>query len=812
MLLYVSFKCPKLTTILKKSFLISLFIFLLSSYSCSNDKSFSNQNSENEIVVQKKQEIDNFICNSEIIKDTSVTLWLDLSIKYLKISREINYSRGEGFTLINIGLYNTFKNQYVISLDYLHKALDIAEKANDLFVKSNAQKSIGILFMYLKSNDQSLKYFNLSLHSSFLSKDTSNIIESTLGIGQIYQEMKENNKAYTQLFYALYLATVYNKTRPIEFSYKTIGIFFLNQNKLIQAKYYFSKLESIYLKNGKNLDLSSLYTIYAHINQLEDDNRSALKNNLKAKRIREKETNKELYSSSLINIGNCYLKMKKYDSAEYFLDAGLKIAKDSNNNHVMQYGYNKLCKLYLAQKNYKNALDNLSLAIISQDSLNLEKNRSDISIYEAKQTIYEGEKKIEIVNAENQAQKLRIKYNNIQILFLVSFSILLFGIVLYVHRQYIRNKRSKLALERLNRQLDSEIEERKLVELQLRKSEELHRFLTDHSMDVISRVDNNYRYVYISPSCKNTYGYTKEEMMQHGDIFFRNDVPSQLGIRATFSEMLKTQGPIKFTYQIRKKDGTMFWVESHLNPIYDEESGEFKELISVSRDISDRVRYEESLIENARQKELLMKEIHHRAKNNFAILISLLNIQKYQTNDPELFATLNELQSRIRTMVLIHEQLHRSNSLDTVSFGTYIRNLSNIISSAFRKEGILLHMDIADCQLNIETALPLGLIVNELLTNSFKYAFHGREKGIIHIRLVQVPEPEDGKIMWELIIEDDGVGLPDDFALGKEGSMGSLIIQALVDQIQGEIQISGNAGASFRIIFPGAPVNPELAI
>ena len=322
---------------------------------------------------------------------------------------------------------------------------------------------------------------------------------------------------------------------------------------------------------------------------------------------------------------------------------------------------------------------------------------------------------------------------------------IILGILYYTYRQFIRNKKSKIALQQLNKKLDNEIEERKQVEVQLRKSETLHHFLTDNSLDVISRIDNHDKYVYISPSCKNIYGYNQQEMLEMDNVYALID-PTFIKILNTgFKEMRKSKEPSKFTYRSRKKDGSSFWAENHINPIFDEDSGELKEMITVIRDISERISHEESLMESSRQKEVLMREIHHRAKNNFAILISLLSIQKFQVKNSELFDILSDMQTRIRTMVLIHEQLYRSNSVDIVSFGQYIMNLTKIISGAFKKEGIILHSEIAECFLNIETALPLGLIVNEILTNSYKYAFNGKERGNIHIKLTPFLDSTEDK-------------------------------------------------------------------
>ncbi len=389
-------------------------------------------------------------------------------------------------------------------------------------------------------------------------------------------------------------------------------------------------------------------------------------------------------------------------------------------------------------------------------------------------------------------------------MFLGILLLVILGVLYYTYRQFIRNKKSKIALQQLNEKLDIEIEERKQIEVQLRKSETLHHFLTDNSLDVIARIDNHSKYVYISPSCINIYGYNQQEMLEMENVNTLIDHSLLKAMNISFKEMLKSKEPSKFTYRSRKKDGSSFWAESHVNPIFDGKSGELIEIISVIRDVSARIAYEEALMESSRQKEVLMREIHHRAKNNFAILISLLSIQKFQAKNRELSDILSDLQTRIRTMVLIHEQLYRSNRVDIVSFGDYIMNLSKVISSAFKKEGINMHSEISECLLNIETALPLGLVVNELLTNSYKYAFIGRNTGNIHVKLAPVLNAaEDETNNWELIIEDDGVGLPKSFRLEKASSMGSQIILALVDQIHAQIHVTGKEGASFRIIFPG---------
>jgi len=370
----------------------------------------------------------------------------------------------------------------------------------------------------------------------------------------------------------------------------------------------------------------------------------------------------------------------------------------------------------------------------------------------------------------------------------------------------IKNKRSKIELKAINLHLDQEIEDRKKIEDQLRESESLHRFLTENSMDVISRTGKDLQLSYISPSCMNLYGLNPSEMLaikNQADIIHPDFYKS---LKSEFDEMIQYKEPTKFTYRTLCADGTYFWAESHVNPIFDESTGELKELISIVRDVSHRIDQEEALFESAKQKELLIREIHHRAKNNFSILISLMNFQKEKITDTELRNCLDDLQFRVRTMALVHDQLHRSKNIITLPFNEYLINLSNVISKAFQKEGIVLHTDIEECYFDIETALPLGLIVNELLTNAFKYAFINKTQGNIWVEFRPILEdetdPELEDIYWILTVKDDGVGLPVTFDLNDASTLGMQIITVLTGQLQAKLRIDRDGGTSFIILLP----------
>jgi PAS domain S-box-containing protein len=795
----------------KKSFKILVIYLLLTLFIpvkifCSTDQKkpiAKNDRNQHEIRM-----VDSLNTLAAKVADSSLKLSQEYAKKALNLAKSIHYLKGEGEASILNSHYYLYYLQFSKSLEFCFSALQIANQSNDITLKTTALKKICLNFVKLKRADKAKSYFQKSFNLAINNKDTNGIIDLLVYLGQIYELEGNSKKSTLALYHALWYSNLKKNPRTIASVYKHIGNNFLSQMDLDNAEYYYRKSIDLNHKIKIPYDIGTLYSLIAHIYFLEKKLTESLRYNKIALDIRQRIHQEDLVASSFLNIGYSYMLMNKSDSSMIYFREGLDLANKLNIDVLQVQGNKYFYDWYLQRRDWKNALDYYRSYSDAKDSLNFAQKREETAIFEANQFISENEKKSALLEAENKVQKTSIRYNRIQIFFLGSLLLIILGVLYYTYRQFMRNKKSKIALQQLNDKLDIEIEERKQIEVQLRKSETLHHFLTDNSLDVIARIDDHYKYVYISPSCTNIYGYNQQEMIEMENIYSLIDPGLLKTMNISFKEMLKSKEPLKFTYRSGKKDGSSFWAESHINPIFDEESGELKEMITVIRDISERIAHEEALLESSRQKDLLMREIHHRAKNNFAILISLLSIQKFQVQNRELFDILTDLQTRIRTMVLIHEQLYRNNSVDMVSFGPYIMNLSKIIASAFKKEGIILHSEIAECSLNIETALPLGLIVNELLTNSFKYAFNGKDKGNIHIKLTPfLNAAEDETQKWELIIEDDGVGLPESFNIKKASSMGSQIIQTLVDQIHARIHVSGNEGASFRIIFPGAESN-----
>ena len=207
---------------------------------------------------------------------------------------------------------------------------------------------------------------------------------------------------------------------------------------------------------------------------------------------------------------------------------------------------------------------------------------------------------------------------------------------------------------------------------------------------------------------------------------------------------------------------------------------------------------QDNLRASLKEKELLLKEIHHRVKNNLQVVSSLLYLQAKYLKDKEAMSMFIESQNRIRSMSLVHEKLYRSKNLAQIDFSGYIKDL---VKSLFRSYSInvnriKLKMNVRKAVLDIDTAIPCGLILNELVSNALKHAFPENSSGEI-----QVMFKSTGSGKFELSVSDNGIGLPDHFKIVEPSSLGMRLIETLVDQIRGKLEIEKNDGTVIKISF-----------
>ncbi len=329
------------------------------------------------------------------------------------------------------------------------------------------------------------------------------------------------------------------------------------------------------------------------------------------------------------------------------------------------------------------------------------------------------------------------------------------------------------------------------------KTEKLEKFskAVEYSANIIVITDRNGTIEYVNPRFTQVTGYSSSEAIGQNPRILKSNYPYP--DKNFYSDLWKTilSGKAwRGEFRNKKKDGTVYWEEANIAPIRNE-SNEITHFIAVKEDITERIASQNALKKSLAEKELLLKEVHHRVKNNLAIISSLLDLQASGIPEIPIKEKFQECQSRIHTMALVHRNLYESDDLGKVDFKQYIDNLTGEIKLIHGPKADFI-FDLDNIFFTIDQAIPLGLILNELITNSFKHAFTNGICGTITIRL-----KHEGDTL-QLTVMDNGIGFPPDMDIEDLDSLGMQLVASLTEQIGGTLEWSGENGAEFHISFP----------
>jgi len=338
---------------------------------------------------------------------------------------------------------------------------------------------------------------------------------------------------------------------------------------------------------------------------------------------------------------------------------------------------------------------------------------------------------------------------------------------------------------------------------QLALSEQRYRTLVETPNFVVMLLDGEGNYLYVSPQTETWLGYSPRKFYHNADIHSEIIHPDDQSITALFYQVDRAiANPMEFRW--RHKDGRYLWASGAVFPIYenaeDEQVNKVSMIQVVVQDITERKDAEERIRASLEEKEVLLKEIHHRVKNNLQIISSLLHLQSEKIEDAALIKGFDDSQHRIRSMALIHEALYRSADLARIDFIGYVRQLTDHLLDSFGVDGqqISLDVEIDGVQLTIDKAIPLGLIINELVSNALKYGFPDLRQGRILIALTA--KEEDGS--FTLSVSDDGIGFPSDIEVESADTLGLRLVKTLVGQLKARIELDRSDGTTFRILRP----------
>ncbi len=284
----------------------------------------------------------------------------------------------------------------------------------------------------------------------------------------------------------------------------------------------------------------------------------------------------------------------------------------------------------------------------------------------------------------------------------------------------------------------------------------------------------------------------KEYENKMDNIIKRFVIPEDLKVRKeSILHLSPTNPDVTFTQRIKTGKGNIKHIKTIIHHIYDK-SGNIIDRISFNQDITHEIEYDNQLKTALKDKEVLLTEVHHRVKNNLQIILSLINLNKNFDTNPD--TILLDTENRIYAMALIHEKIYVSSSLSQINIKEYVESLVYSLLDMYQSN-IKFHSKMKDIELNMEEAIPIGLIINELITNTIKYAFPNDYEGNLYIYF----DKEYKK--YTLLVQDDGIGLPKDFNLNTITSMGLMVVQNLVLQLGGNINILESEGTGIKIEF-----------
>jgi len=340
---------------------------------------------------------------------------------------------------------------------------------------------------------------------------------------------------------------------------------------------------------------------------------------------------------------------------------------------------------------------------------------------------------------------------------------------------------------------------------ELTESENKFRSVLQNSRDVIYQIDfDSGNYEYMSPAVKNMLGYSPDQILEYGTEFILDRIHPEdrkrmdQEIKEMEGKEVEDHFARETEFRIKTNEENYIWVNNQRSLVKDS-NGNPTAIVGTVRDISERKKHEVETQKSLEEKQTLLEEIHHRVKNNLAVVSSLLELQKNEAND-EVKPILQDTQSRIHSIAMIHEKLYQTETLSDIDIKEYIEDFTSMVANSFGldQKAITISQEVQSFSLDITTAVPIGLILNELLNNAYKHGFSDTQHGELRISLTK----ENGTVT--LRVSDNGRGLPDDFSLDRDQqSLGMTLIQTLTKQLEGKFDISSNdEWTSFQVTFP----------
>lgn len=353
-------------------------------------------------------------------------------------------------------------------------------------------------------------------------------------------------------------------------------------------------------------------------------------------------------------------------------------------------------------------------------------------------------------------------------------------------------------------------ENNKLLEIEIKEKIEAKRLLKEQFIRMNSIFDKSANTMLATINTSLEINVFNTYFAEYFKQFTQHEIYNGLNLVTFLSSHFKKDQIVKFIAAFKKVqkgnsvqiDACFDWedeekcLEIYLNPIMNIE-GKLTEISVVAHDSTQKKKQSDKIIESIREKEILLKEIHHRVKNNLQIISSIINLQSASIKDEHILEILRESKNRIYTMATIHENLYQSAQFSFIQFDTYIHKLVQNVIGSYQSSSnqIEITYNLSPIELNIDQAIPCGLILNELLTNAVKYAFPNHKKGKINISVTEYNQ------VVTIVFEDNGIGLPPDLNIEETPTLGFQLVVTLIDQLDGQFNVFTDLGTKYLITF-----------
>lgn len=336
---------------------------------------------------------------------------------------------------------------------------------------------------------------------------------------------------------------------------------------------------------------------------------------------------------------------------------------------------------------------------------------------------------------------------------------------------------------------------RREAEAALLKSEQQYRSLLENVPAAVYRFSTTRGGLFYSPQAEKLLGCSLQELYANPMLWNESIHPDdRQGIAQVISNTL--DGRIfEISYRLRTVSGEWRWILDRSLAITSHEDEIIIE--GIAQDITELKAAEERAARSLKEKTVMLQEIHHRVKNNMQIICSLLNLQAAEIADEDVRARFDESRRRVSSMAMIHDKLYQSEDLSHINFEKYLQGLTADIAATYSKPNVRIEVEMQPVALDINVGIPCGLIVNELISNSLKYAFPSGEKGVIRVGITT-----DSAGDYLLFVEDNGIGFPAAVDFRNTSSLGLILVNGLTRQLHGNLELSGEGGSRFTLTFP----------